>query len=108
MIEVLLAGLEALKEYIALHVLTCLIPAFLLAGGIVTFVSRETIIGYLGAAAGSFLPLVLPREVASLLQPVPVPSSPCRAASTMVVPGSVLPLFYFGLPWGQAEVSSGN
>jgi len=32
-------------------VLTCLIPAFLLAGGIVTFVRRETIISYLGAAA---------------------------------------------------------
>ena len=47
----MLAGLNALKEYIALHVLTCLIPAFLLAGGIVTFVSRETIVGYLGAAA---------------------------------------------------------
>jgi len=28
-----------------------LIPAFLLAGGIVTFISRESIIGYLGAAA---------------------------------------------------------
>jgi len=50
-IDVLMAGLYALKDYIALHVLTCLIPAFLLAGGIVTFVSRETIIGYLGAAA---------------------------------------------------------
>jgi uncharacterized membrane protein YraQ (UPF0718 family) len=50
-IDVLIAGFVALKEYIALHVLTCLIPAFLLAGGIVTFVSREAIIGYLGAAA---------------------------------------------------------
>ncbi len=49
--DVLISGFDALKEYIALHVLTCLIPAFLLAGGIVTFVSRETIIGYLGAAA---------------------------------------------------------
>ena len=49
--DVLIAGLNALKEYIALHVLTCLIPAFLLAGGIVTFISREAIIGYLGAAA---------------------------------------------------------
>ncbi len=48
--DVLLSGFEALREYIALHVLTCLIPAFLLAGGIVTFVSREAIIGYLGAA----------------------------------------------------------
>jgi uncharacterized membrane protein YraQ (UPF0718 family) len=50
-IDALLGGLYALKDYIALHVLTCLIPAFLLAGGIVTFVRRETIIGYLGAAA---------------------------------------------------------
>jgi uncharacterized membrane protein YraQ (UPF0718 family) len=49
--NLLLAGLVALKEYIALHVLTCLIPAFLLAGAIITFVSRETIIGYLGSAA---------------------------------------------------------
>ena len=50
-IDVLFAGLNALREYIALHVLTCLIPAFLLAGGIVTFISREVIIGYLGATA---------------------------------------------------------
>jgi hypothetical protein len=50
-IDILFGGLNALKDYIALHVLTCLIPAFLLAGGIVTFVSREAIIGYLGAAA---------------------------------------------------------
>ena len=51
LIEVLFGGLNALRDYIALHVLTCLIPAFLLAGGIVTFVRREVIIGYLGAAA---------------------------------------------------------
>ena len=51
LIGLLYGGLNALKEYIALHVLTCLIPAFLLAGGIVTFVSREAIIGYLGTAA---------------------------------------------------------
>ena len=51
LVDLLLGGLESLREYLALHVLTCLIPAFLLAGGIVTFVSREAIIGYLGAAA---------------------------------------------------------
>lgn len=45
------AGLEAMKEYIALHVVTCLIPAFLLAGAMVTYISKETIIHYLGAAA---------------------------------------------------------
>ncbi len=51
-LDLLMAGLRALKEYIALHVLTCLIPAFLLAGAMVTFVSRETIINYLGVNAG--------------------------------------------------------
>ena len=50
-VDALFGGLYALEDYIALHVLTCLIPAFLLAGAIVTFVSREAIIGYLGAAA---------------------------------------------------------
>src|SRR4030042_2864893 len=49
--ELFMAGLEALKEYIALHVVTCLIPAFLLAGAMVTFISKETIIYYLGSAA---------------------------------------------------------
>lgn len=50
-IDVLFSGLNALKDYIGFHVLTCLIPAFLLSGGIVTFIRRETIIGHLGAAA---------------------------------------------------------
>lgn len=50
-LELTYAGLDALKEYIALHVVTCLIPAFLLAGAMVTFISKETIIYYLGAAA---------------------------------------------------------
>jgi len=49
-LELIYAGLEALKEYIALHVVTCLIPAFLLAGAMVTFISKETIIYYLGSA----------------------------------------------------------
>jgi len=44
------AGLNSLKDYVALHVLTCLVPAFLLAGAIVSFVSREAIIGHLGSA----------------------------------------------------------
>jgi len=50
-INALMGGLLALKDYIALHVLTCLIPAFLLAGGIVNFMARESIISYLGSAA---------------------------------------------------------
>ncbi len=50
-LELLKAGWLALEEYVALHVLTCLVPAFLLAGAMVTFVSRETILQYLGAQA---------------------------------------------------------
>lgn len=48
-IGLIMAGIAALKDYIALHVLTCLIPAFLLAGGMVSFISKEAIIRYLGA-----------------------------------------------------------
>jgi hypothetical protein len=50
-LELVYAGLEALQDYIALHVITCLVPAFLLAGAMVTFISKETIIYYLGSAA---------------------------------------------------------
>jgi len=49
--DLLLAGLGAVQDYIALHVLTCLIPAFLLAGAMVTFISKEAIMQRLGAAA---------------------------------------------------------
>lgn len=46
--DVVVAGLLALRDYVATHVLTCLVPAFLLAGGIVSFVNREVILEYLG------------------------------------------------------------
>jgi len=49
--DFLLAGLRALQDYVVLHVVTCLVPAFLLAGGIVTFVSKEALVSRLGAAA---------------------------------------------------------
>ncbi|MEM3439499.1 MAG: permease [Candidatus Bathyarchaeia archaeon] len=45
------AGLLALEDYIAAHVLTCLIPAFLLAGAMVAFVNREAILDHLGERA---------------------------------------------------------
>ncbi|MBC7221943.1 permease [Candidatus Bipolaricaulota bacterium] len=48
--KVILSGFEALWDYIALHVLTCLVPAFLLAGAMVTFISREAIVRYMGSA----------------------------------------------------------
>ncbi|MCX7866522.1 permease [Limisphaera sp. VF-2] len=48
--EWLKAGFLAVWDYVALHVLTCLVPAFLLAGAMVTFISKEAIMQHLGAA----------------------------------------------------------
>lgn len=49
--SILLAGARAVVDYVALHVLTCLIPAFLLAGALVTFVSKDALVMRLGASA---------------------------------------------------------
>lgn len=46
--QILIAGLIALKEYISTHVLTCLVPAFLLAGAMVTFIDRQGLLRHLG------------------------------------------------------------
>ena len=45
------AGLTAVQDYVATHVLTCLVPAFLLAGAMITFIDRDTILDHLGARA---------------------------------------------------------
>lgn len=52
--ELFFAGLMAVKEYIATHVLTCLVPAFLLAGAMVTFINREAVLDHLGERANKF------------------------------------------------------
>ncbi len=52
------AGLEALlmlQEYVHEHVLTCLVPAFFIAGAISVFVSQAAVIKYFGAAARKLL-----------------------------------------------------
>ncbi|MGB5329608.1 MAG: permease [Gammaproteobacteria bacterium] len=46
--DIISAGLLALKGYIATHVLTCLVPAFFLAGAMVTFIRREAVLALLG------------------------------------------------------------
>jgi len=35
-------GLQSLQEYLALHVLMCLVPAFFLAGAIASLFSKES------------------------------------------------------------------
>jgi len=52
------SGLEAfmmLQEYAREHVLTCLIPAFFIAGAIAVFVSQAAVLKYFGAQAGKIL-----------------------------------------------------
>jgi uncharacterized membrane protein YraQ (UPF0718 family) len=52
------AGLEAflmLQEYAREHVLTCLIPAFFIAGAIAVFVSQASVLKYFGATANKIL-----------------------------------------------------
>src|SRR5512137_1467880 len=52
------SGLEAfmmLQEYARQHVLTCLIPAFFIAGAIAVFVSQASVLKYFGAKANKIL-----------------------------------------------------
>jgi hypothetical protein len=52
------SGLEAfmmLQEYAREHVLTCLIPAFFIAGAIAVFVSQASVLKYFGAMANKIL-----------------------------------------------------
>lgn len=52
------SGLEAfmmLQEYAREHVLTCLIPAFFIAGAIAVFVSQGSVLKYFGAQASKIL-----------------------------------------------------
>ncbi|HEX7344045.1 MAG TPA: permease, partial [bacterium] len=49
--EYILSGWQALTEYLSAHVLTCLIPAFFIAGAIAVFVSQAAVMKYFGAQA---------------------------------------------------------
>ena len=52
------SGLEAfmmLQEYAREHVLTCLIPAFFIAGAIAVFVSQGSVLKYFGSQASKIL-----------------------------------------------------
>jgi hypothetical protein len=52
--DLIIAGLLALKDYVATHVLTCLIPAFLLAGAMVAFINQQAILSVLGEKASKW------------------------------------------------------
>ena len=55
LISILQGGLDALLEYLSAHVLTCLIPAFFIAGAIAVFVSQPAVLKYFGPQAKKVL-----------------------------------------------------
>ena len=54
-IEMLTSGLSALSEYLSAHVISCLVPAFFIAGAIAVFVSQSAVIKYFGPKANKYL-----------------------------------------------------
>jgi hypothetical protein len=54
-LELLQGGWDTLREYLSFHVLTCLIPAFFIAGAIAVFVSQGAILKYFGPKANKVL-----------------------------------------------------
>lgn len=49
------AGFSTLLEYLSAHVLTCLIPAFFIAGAISTLLNKETVLKYFGPDSPKWL-----------------------------------------------------
>lgn len=54
-IDIFFSGIEALQEYLSAHVLTCLIPAFFIAGAIAVFVSKQSVLKYFGAQTKKYI-----------------------------------------------------
>jgi uncharacterized membrane protein YraQ (UPF0718 family) len=55
LLQLLQGGWNALLEYLSAHVLTCLIPAFLIAGAIAVFISQASVLKYFGPQAKKLL-----------------------------------------------------
>lgn len=91
--DLIIAGLLAVKEYIALHVLTCLVPAFLLAGAMVTFINRGAVLYYLGEKSNKMISFPLACVSSFLL----------AACSCTVIPVSS-GLYYSGASIGVAFI----
>jgi len=53
--DILQGGWNALLEYLSAHVLTCLVPAFFIAGAIAVFISQGAVLRYFGPKARKVL-----------------------------------------------------
>jgi uncharacterized membrane protein YraQ (UPF0718 family) len=54
-LDIIITGINALMEYLSAHVLTCLIPAFFIAGAIAVFISKKSILKYFGAHTKKYI-----------------------------------------------------
>jgi len=54
-IELMRGGLDGLINYLSAHVLTCLVPAFFIAGAIAVFISQASVLKYFGPQAKKVL-----------------------------------------------------
>jgi len=48
LLKILLSGWYALTDYLSAHVITCLVPAFFIAGAITIFITQEKVLKYFG------------------------------------------------------------
>ena len=55
LVQLLEGGWNALLEYLSAHVLTCLVPAFFIAGAIAVFISQTSVLKYFGPQAKKLL-----------------------------------------------------
>ncbi len=55
----ILSGFKLLNQYAREHVLTCLVPAFFIAGAISVFVKKDFVLKYLGGKANKFISYTL-------------------------------------------------
>ncbi|WP_292487332.1 permease [Methanohalobium sp.] len=48
-------GLASVQEYLALHIIMCLVPAFFLAGAIVALFSEESVLQFFGKDVAKYI-----------------------------------------------------
>ncbi len=53
--DLLMGGVYTLLDYLAAHVLLCLVPAFFIAGALSAFVDKEAVTKYLGSKAKKYI-----------------------------------------------------
>ena len=63
----ILSGFKFLNEYARQHVLTCLVPAFFIAGAISVFIKKDFILRYLGSQAKKYISYSLASISGSIL-----------------------------------------